>query len=134
VKGEIQVDMIKVGIIGIIGVLLAIFLKGIKSQIAVYVSLGTCLLIFFYSVNKLEYIITSIHTVISYISIEMDYLIILIKIVGITYIAEFSANICKDGGFSTIANQIEVFSKLAILGISMPILMALLETVNSFLS
>jgi Stage III sporulation protein AC/AD protein family. len=126
-------DILKVGIIGIIGVLLALFLKGTKSQFAIYISLGTCLLIIFYSISKLEYIINTINTIMGYISIEMDYLLILAKIVGITYIAEFSSNICKDGGFSTIAGQIEVFSKLAILGVSMPILMALLETANSFL-
>ena len=121
------------GIIGIVGVLLALFLKETKSQFATYISLATCLLIIFYSLSKLTYIINTINTIMGYISIEMDYLLILAKIVGITYIAEFSANICKDGGFSTIASQIEIFSKLAILGVSMPILMALLETANSFL-
>ena len=121
------------GIIGVVGVLLALFLKETKSQFATYISLATCLLIIFYSLSKLTYIINTINTIMGYISIEMDYLLILAKIVGITYIAEFSANICKDGGFSTIASQIEIFSKLAILGVSMPILMALLETANSFL-
>jgi len=126
-------DILRVGIIGIVGVLLALFLKETKSQFATYISLATCLLIIFYSLSKLTYIINTINTIMGYISIEMDYLLILAKIVGITYIAEFSANICKDGGFSTIASQIEIFSKLAILGVSMPILMALLETANSFL-
>jgi Stage III sporulation protein AC/AD protein family. len=126
-------DILRVGIIGVVGVLLALFLKETKSQFATYISLATCLLIIFYSLSKLTYIINTINTIMGYISIEMDYLLILAKIVGITYIAEFSANICKDGGFSTIASQIEIFSKLAILGVSMPILMALLETANSFL-
>jgi len=127
-------DIVKVGIIGIIGVLLAVFMKESKPEFAVYISLGTCLMIFFYSVSKIEFLVGSVNTVLSYISINTSYLLILMKIVGITYIAEFSSNICKDAGFSTIAGQIEIFSKLAILAISMPILLALLETVNSFLA
>ena len=57
----------------------------------------------------------------------------LLKIVGITYIADFSSNLCKDAGYGAIAGQIEIFGKLSVLAISTPILMALLETVQSFL-
>ena len=50
-----------------------------------------------------------------------------------TYISEFSSSICKDTGYQTIAVQIEVFSKLTILAMGMPILLALLETIQEFL-
>lgn len=53
---------------------------------------------------------------------------------GITYVAEFSAGICKDAGYQTIALQIEIFGKLAVLVLSMPVLMALLNTIKDFLS
>ncbi|MFP9036153.1 SpoIIIAC/SpoIIIAD family protein [Enterococcus faecalis] len=50
-----------------------------------------------------------------------------------TYIAEFATGICKDAGYSTIGSQIEIFSKLTILALSMPILEALLVTIKEFL-
>ena len=55
------------------------------------------------------------------------------KIIGITYIAEFSADICKDAGYGTLASQIGIFSKLSILAVSMPVLSALLQTIHGFL-
>ncbi len=58
----------------------------------------------------------------------------LLKMLGITYIADFSSNICKDAGYQAIAGQIEVFGKLAVLVLSMPILLALLDTIEGFLS
>ena len=54
--------------------------------------------------------------------------------IGITYIAEFSAGICKDAGYGALGTQIEIFGKLSILAVSMPILLALLETLKVFLS
>ena len=57
----------------------------------------------------------------------------MLKMIGITYISEFSSSICKDTGYQTIAVQIEVFSKLTILAMGMPILLALLETIQEFL-
>jgi stage III sporulation protein AD len=62
------------------------------------------------------------------------YITTLIKIIGITYVAEFASGICKDAGYSAIAGQIEVFAKIAVMALSMPVLIALLETIDSFLS
>jgi stage III sporulation protein AD len=53
--------------------------------------------------------------------------------VGITYAAEFAMNICKDAGYAAVGNQIELFAKLSILVLSIPVLTVFLETVGSFL-
>ncbi|MDE5802672.1 MAG: stage III sporulation AC/AD family protein, partial [Lachnospiraceae bacterium] len=61
------------------------------------------------------------------------YLGTLLKIVGITYICEFSAGICKDAGFAAVAGQIEVLGKLAVMFAGLPVLFAVLEQIQSFL-
>ena len=65
---------------------------------------------------------------------DTAYISTLIKMSWITYVAEFSSGICKDAGYQTIAVQIEIFGKLMILVLSMPILTALLDTIREFLS
>ena len=67
------------------------------------------------------------------IPIDSRYIGILIKMVGITYVAEFAVNICKDAGYAAIASQIEVFAKLSILVVSVPVLAAFLEMVGNYL-
>ena len=125
--------MLKIGILGITGILTALFVKEVKPQFAAYVSMGTCLLIFFYAVNKLGTVTETIQTLQNYISIKESYLTILLKIVGITYIADFSSNLCKDAGYGAIAGQIEFFGKISVLAISSPVIVALLDTINEFL-
>ncbi len=66
--------------------------------------------------------------------IDASYLSTLLKMVGITYVGEFASSVCKDSGYQTIASQIELFSKLSILVLSVPVLTALLQTIQEFLT
>lgn len=126
-------NMIKIVCLGLSGVMLGLFLRQLKSPFAEVISLATCLLIIFYSLIKLSGVFGMINTFSSYFEGQKDYFRILLKIIGITYLADFSANICRDAGYSSIAGQIEIFGKISILAISSPIILALLEAVYDFL-
>ena len=125
--------MIKIACLGMSGVLLGLFLKQLRSPFAELISLATCLLIIFFSLSRLSAVFELLNTIGGYFSEQKDYFKILLKIIGITYIADFSSNICKDAGYGAIAGQIEVFGKTSILAISSPIILALLETIYGFL-
>lgn len=126
-------NMIKIACLGLSGVMLGLFLRQIRSPFTEIISLATCLLIIFYSMTKLSYVFDMMDMLGEYISMRESYFRILLKIIGITYVADFSANLCRDAGYSAIAAQIEVFGKISVLAVSTPIVMALLETVYSFL-
>lgn len=124
--------MIKVAALGLITVLLASQFKGGKSEYSLYIGFAGCLLIFFYGISKLKVILDALNQIQSYIHIKDTYIILLLKIVGITYIAEFASDLCKDAGYGAVSGQIEFVGKLTILSVSMPVLMALLETIGGF--
>lgn len=127
-------NMMQIGIIGIVGALLAIQLKQQKPEYAIYLCIAVGLLIFFSIFDQLEVIVETIREVEASINLDTSYIETLLKMLGITYIAEFSAGICKDAGYQTIATQIEMFSKLTILVLSLPIMLALLRTIQDFLA
>ena len=127
-------NMIQIGIIGVAGTLLAVQFKSGKSEYGIYISVALSLVIFFAIIGRLEVIIDALRTIANYINMDTAYIGTLIKMLGITYVAEFSAGICKDAGYQTIALQIEIFGKLAVLVLSMPVLMALVKTIKEFLS
>lgn len=126
--------MIKIALIGIVSVLAAIQFKNGKSEYAILISITGCVLIFYFGAGKLSTIVDSINKIRGYLSVNSEYLSILLKIIGITYIAEFSSNLCKDAGYAAIGNQIELAGKLSIMALSMPILLALLDTIDRFLT
>lgn len=85
-------------------------------------------------VGRLEEIINTIRQISGHINMDTSYIATLIKMLGVTYIAEFASGICRDTGYQTIASQIEIFGKLTILVMSLPVLLALLQTIQEFLS
>lgn len=127
-------DVVQIGVIGVAGTLLAVQFKSGKTEYGIYISVALSLFIFFFILRKLEVMVDAVRTIEGYINVDTAYLGTLVKMLGVTYIAEFASSICKDAGYQTIAKQIEIFGKLAILVMSMPILMALLDTIQRFLS
>ncbi len=117
----------------LIGVLLAIKLKGLGSSYWIYISLGLSLFVLFYIINRLSFVMDFLNEVLDDIGLESGYFDILIKIVGISYLCEFASNLCKESGFLSVAGQIEMGGKLTMLVLSMPILFAIVEVVTSFL-
>ena len=58
---------------------------------------------------------------------------ILMKVVGITYLCEFSVGMCKDAGFTAVADQIEILGKLSVLFAGLPILLAVIRQIYGIL-
>lgn len=127
-------SIIQVGILGVVGVLFAVKLKQEKAEISVYLCIVLSLFVFFGILQNLELLVGTIREIGEFVQIDGGYITTLIKMLGITYLAEFSSGICKDAGYQSIAVQIEMFGKITILVLSLPILLALLRTIREFLA
>lgn len=123
--------MVKVAVIGLSGALLAVLVRNYKSEYGSYVILGIAVLIFGLICTQLKSIISAINIFAEYVNIERKYITILIKMLGITYVAEFATAICKDLGYQSISAQIEMFARLTLFAISIPVVSALIETIGN---
>lgn len=126
-------DIIKIAVLGIAGVLIAIPLKREKSEYSMFIAITVCICIYFYLLTKVETILKFAMRIESLIPVDSKYVGMLVKMIGITYVAEFATNICKDAGYSAIASQIEIFAKLSILVVSVPVLGAFIEIVGNYI-
>lgn len=127
-------NALQIGIIGVAGSLLALQFKSGKSEYGIYISITLSILVFVGILGYLETLIETMQRIGNYIKVDSVYISTLLKMLGITYVSEFSSSICKDTGYQTIASQIEIFGKLAVFVLSMPVLLTLLDTVRGFLS
>lgn len=125
--------MVRIAMLGIAGILLALQLKALKPEYALYLCLGISLLIFLSVTEQLQIIMEGLKTIQNCLPLHVGYIQTLLKIVGITYIAEFASDLCKDAGYQTVAGQIQMFGKLSVLAVSVPILTALLDAIQAFL-
>ena len=126
-------NSIQIALFGVVGTLLALQFKSGKSEYGIYVSLAVSLFLFLCMLSRLEIFVRTVKKIADYIKLDAGQMSILLKMAGVTYVAEFASGICKDAGYQNIAVQIEIFTKLTILAIGMPVLLALLELIGDLL-
>lgn len=127
-------EIMKVAMIGVGVVILALKFKSIYPEYSLYLTIAGGLILMGIAISQIGVLIAYIKNIYGYLMMDSLYLKILMKIIGIAYLCEFSSNLCKDAGYSSIAGQIEMVGKLSILIISMPVMTALLDTIRNFLS
>ena len=127
-----EVYLIKLAIVGVITVIIATIFHD-KREYGVYLGIAVCIIIGGYVFDKVTIIVQTVTRLDRYISINIFYIKLLLKMIGITYVAELSSQICTDAGYASIGKQIEIAGKFTILAISMPILVDLLDTVTKVL-
>ena len=132
-EGGTKLNSIQIALLGVVGTLLALQFKSGKSEYGIYVSLAVSLFLFLCMLSRLEIFVRTVKKIADYIKLDAGQMSILLKMAGVTYVAEFASGICKDAGYQNIAVQIEIFTKLTILAIGMPVLLALLELIGDFL-
>ena len=113
----------------LVSVFIIVLLKQYKSEYALIASIVASGVIIYFSLSKLEIVITLIEDLITKTGINKEFFEILVKITGIAYLIDFGSNVCKDVGESAIASKVEFAGKVIIVTMSLPILTTLLETV-----
>lgn len=126
-------DIIKIIGIGLISLIIIIIVKQYKPEFAIYISLISGILILTLIVDKLTNIISLLESISSKVSINNNFLGILLKITGIAFLTEFAVSVCNDSGESAIASKIEIGSKIIIISMSIPIISNLLEIIINIL-
>lgn len=126
-------EIIKIIGVAFIATFIIVLLKQYKPEFVIYVSILAGIIIFGMVVFKLSSIIELLRSLSSKLGVNSKFFMILIKITGIAYLSEFAINVCKDAGETAIASKVEVAAKIIIIGMSIPIVAALLETIINIL-
>lgn len=126
-------DILKIAVLAISGVLMALMLKQAKPEYSMFISMAVCICIFIYLLSRLQTVLGYLNQLEVFANMDGVWLDTVLKMLGITYITQFASDLCKDAGYSAIANQIELFAKISILFLSFPVLMALVQTIGEAL-
>ncbi len=120
-------EIFKIVGLGLIAAILSVVLRSEKPEISLQISIVTGLVIFLFIATKLSYVLDILNMVAQKIDVDLIYITTIFRIVGIAYISEFGAQICRDAGEAAIASKIEFAGKVLIMVLAVPILVALLN-------
>lgn len=122
-------EIFQIVAIGLVATILSIIVKNQKPEIGIYISLVAGIIIFLFIATKLQSVIEILSQLANKVNIDSVYLSTILKIVGIAYIAEFGAQVCKDAGEGVMASKIEFAGKILIMVMAVPILVSLMDLI-----
>lgn len=126
-------DVLKIAMFAVSGVLFALMLKQTKPEYSVFLSMAVCICIFLYLLGRLQTVLGYLEQLAAQVDIDSIYLDTILKMLGITYITQFASDICKDAGYNAVSSQMELFARVSILFLSFPVLLALVEMIGEVL-
>lgn len=111
----------------------AILLKSTKPELSFAVTVTGVIIILVFVADMLQNTVNIIAAIANLTGIENGLVKILLKIVGVGYLTEFSAGILNDFGSNAVADKVILGGKLTILILSLPIIQGVLKLVSGFL-
>lgn len=126
-------EIIQIVGIGILATVLILVLKEQKPVFAFLLTTAVSILIFLFLIGKIGTILGTLERVAESSGMEMIHIKTVFKIIGISYIAEFGAQIVRDAGQESIASKIELAYKVLIMVLAVPIISIIIETVMKLL-
>lgn len=114
--------------LALIVTIISVVLKQIRPEIALQLTILAGASIFILILSKIKVIVDLLQNLADQSNISSYYLLIVLKIVGVAYLAEFGAQICRDAGEGALATKIEVAAKVGVIILAMPIIVAITES------
>ncbi|MVB12991.1 Stage III sporulation protein AC/AD protein family protein [Caprobacter fermentans] len=120
-------------IVGIAGVavcaaVIAAMLRRYHQEYAVLLSIAAGVVILLEIFASVAPAMHQIQTLFSATGLTTDYILILLKTLGISFLAQFAADSCRDAGENALASKMELAGKISIVILSLPLFEKIAET------
>ena len=125
--------LVKIIGIAFITAISAILLKATKPELSMALTIVGIIVILLLLTDELKSTLAVLQGVAQSSGMSNGLIKILLKVVGVGYIAEFSAGILNDFGSQALAEKVMLGSKIVIVMIALPVFQSLLSLINSFL-
>jgi len=122
-------EIIQIIGLGFVVTLLILIIKQQRPEIAVQLSLALATIIFLMVLSKINVVLNLFRDMADKANISSLYLNTILKIIGIAYVTEFGAQVCRDAGEGAVAGKIEFAGKVLVMVMAIPIIALVLDTI-----
>ena len=123
----------KIIAIGLITCLATMIIRPVRSDFAVIIAIVGGLIILFMVIEYLSNVFEIFRDIIGITGLNSNLYTLLLKIIGVGYLIEFTAGICSDTGHSSLGDKVLLGGKIIILVMALPIITNILQIVMELL-
>ncbi len=120
-------EILQVVAVGFVATTLLVIIRQQRPELAVLLSIAVGTLIFLFVLGQLATVLRALEELAARAGLDRFYLTTVLKIIGVAYLAEFGAQVCRDAGEGAVAAKVELAGKVLILVLAVPVIVAVLE-------
>jgi len=120
-------EIIRIVGLGLIATVLVVIIKQQRPELAIQLSILVGAIIFTMMLGKINSVISFLQEMARQSNISLLYMETILKIIGVAYIAEFGAQICRDAGEGAIASKVEFAAKVIVIVLAIPVIAAVFD-------
>ena len=113
--------------LAIVGLLVLALARQVVPEMATLITIGLGVVLLALVVDSLGDAVDVLQGLAGNAGIKSDYIRVVLKVVGVSYITAFAAQMCRDAGESALAAKVELAGKVMILLTALPVFKALAE-------
>lgn len=110
----------------VVAAVAVLFLKQHRPEFALLLSTAAGIIALIYMLSPVFQIIESLKNQLESVGLSEVFKVIL-KVIGICYLTDFSADLCRDFGQSSLAGKVETAGKIAIVALCLPLVDSVLK-------
>jgi stage III sporulation protein AD len=123
-------NIAQIAAVGVLSAVLALTVKKQNPEIALLITIAASAVIFFMILPLLAEAMGILRRVGELLEGGgQRYISLAVKVLGVAYLAELGASVCKDAGESAIATKIELASRITVLMLATPVILDLVNII-----
>lgn len=104
-----------------------------NAEIALMLGIAASVIILLNLLGSASQITQTVNQIIAASNISTGYIAVLLKVVGICLVTEFTANTCRDAGSSALASNVTLTGKILVTVAALPLYADILNTILSLI-
>lgn len=124
-------NIVAICALALITSVIAVTLKRYNGEMSLMVAIAGCIFIFLSLLSSFTSLYDTVNKILSSTGINVTYITVLLKAVGICFVTEFACDCCKDAGQNALASNVSVAGKIMVLVTAIPLYNEILQTVLS---
>lgn len=126
-------EILKIVMLALCAVILITLVKNYKPEFGIFVVIACSVLILYFMVDSLKYAFAYLSGLYDKLEYGKGYFPVIIKVLAIAYVTEFTVQLCKDAGENSIASKVELAGKVIIFCVAIPVFVSILTLVEELL-
>jgi stage III sporulation protein AD len=123
------VEVLQLFGMALVALAVVVVVRQLRPDIGVLASVAAGLVFVAIAALRLSYFASALDALADSAGVNRAHIDIVLRVVGVGYLASFAADTCRDAGETALASRVELAGNALILGMASPLIFGLLETV-----